>query len=58
MFLESHFDVDLPQDLMRLISLIHSLEASDPDLIPKNTRNVLHDTGTISLVMQAVNARP
>jgi hypothetical protein len=58
MFLESQFDVDLPQDLMRLISLIDSLETSDPTLIPKNTRNVLHDTGIISLVMQTVKAGP
>jgi glycosyltransferase A (GT-A) superfamily protein (DUF2064 family) len=57
MFLESQFDVDLPEDLMRLIGLIDSLEASDADSIPKNTRNVLHDTGIISLVMQTVNAR-
>jgi glycosyltransferase A (GT-A) superfamily protein (DUF2064 family) len=56
MFLESQFDVDLPQDLMKLIRLIESLEASDADLIPKNTRNVLHDMGIISLVMQTVNA--
>jgi len=57
MSLESQFDVDLPEDLMRLIRLIDSLEASDADLIPKNTRNALHDTGIISLVMQTVNAR-
>ncbi len=52
MFLEPQFDVDSPQDLVRLISLIDSLEVSDPDLIPKNTRNVLHDLGIISLAMQ------
>jgi glycosyltransferase A (GT-A) superfamily protein (DUF2064 family) len=56
LFLESQFDVDLPEDLMRLIRLIDRLESSDADLIPKNTRNVLHDTGIISLVMQTVNA--
>ncbi len=56
-FVESQFDVDLPQDLMKLIRLIDSLEASDADLIPKNTRNVLHDMGIISLVMQTENAR-
>jgi glycosyltransferase A (GT-A) superfamily protein (DUF2064 family) len=55
MFLESQFDVDSPQDLMRLIRLIDSLKASDVDLVPKNTRNVLHDWGIISLVMQTAN---
>jgi len=57
MFLEFQFDVDLPQDLMNLIRFIDNLENSDADLIPKNTRNVLHDLGIVSLGMQTVNAR-
>jgi hypothetical protein len=52
MFLESQFDVDSPQDLIRLIRLIDNLNASDHDLLPKNTRSVLHDLGIVSLVMQ------
>jgi uncharacterized protein len=58
MLLEPQFDVDLPEDLMRLIRLIDSLETSDSDLISKNTRTVLHDTGILSLVMQTVRTRP
>jgi glycosyltransferase A (GT-A) superfamily protein (DUF2064 family) len=57
-FLESQFDVDLPQDLMMLIRLIDRLEASDADLVPKNTRNALHDMGILSSVLQTVKARP
>ncbi len=54
-FLESQFDVDMPQDLMKLIMLIDSLEDSGADWIPKNTRNVLRDLRITSLVMQKEN---
>ena len=55
MFLEPQFDVDSPQDLMNLIRLIESLEVSNADFIPKNTRYVLHDLRISSLLMQTEN---
>lgn len=57
MFLESQFDVDMPQDLMKLIMLIDGLEDSGADWIPKNTRNVLHEMEIISLMTQTENLR-
>lgn len=51
-FLEPQFDVDTPKDLMKLITLINELEYSGADWIPAKTRNVLHDMGIVSLIMQ------
>ncbi len=55
MYLEPQFDVDMPQDLMKLIVLIDSLENSGADWIPENTRNVLRDLRITSSVMQKEN---
>ena len=52
-FLAPQFDIDLPQDLVSLIRLIDSLEASHADWIPKNTQNVLNDMA--SMMMKTAN---
>ncbi len=51
-FLEPQFDVDMPEDLMKLITLINGLEDSGADWIPEKTRNVLREMGIASLIMQ------
>jgi glycosyltransferase A (GT-A) superfamily protein (DUF2064 family) len=50
MFLQEQFDVDCPQDLMKLIHLINHLQASGADWIPQNTRRVLNDEEIIPLM--------
>lgn len=52
-FVTPQFDVDLPQDLVTLIRLIDSLEASHAAWIPRNTQNVLN--GMASMMMKTVN---
>ncbi len=47
--LEPHFDVDLPKDLAKLMSLIDNLERDHADWIPVNTRNLLHSRSFISV---------
>jgi len=51
-FLEPHFDVDLPEDLMRLIQLIGDLERTGADWIPRNTWNLLHSKSLISMAVR------
>ena len=46
--LELCFDVDLPEDLMKLIMFIDILEAVGAKWIPRNTRNILRDHGIVS----------
>jgi len=55
--LQKQFDVDSPQDLMKLISLIDQLQASCAEWVPENTRKVLHDEGIIPLIVQMENAQ-
>jgi len=56
-FLEKQFDVDSPQDLMKLIRLMDHLHATCADWAPENTRKVLHDEEIIPLVVQIENAQ-
>jgi hypothetical protein len=56
-FLQKQFDVDSPQDLMKLIRLIDHLHASCADWIPENTREVLHNERIISLLVQLENTQ-
>lgn len=56
-FVQEQFDVDCPQDLMKLIHLINHLQASHADWIPQNTRKVLHDEEIIPLMVKLENAQ-
>lgn len=46
--LELCFDVDLPEDLMKLIMFIDILEAVGAKWIPRNTRNIIQDREIVS----------
>jgi glycosyltransferase A (GT-A) superfamily protein (DUF2064 family) len=48
--LEPQFDVDLPEDLVRLSRLIDKLERSRADWIPKNTRDLLRSQLFLSMI--------
>ena len=50
--LQPHFDVDLLEDLVKLIRLIDNLERSRADWIPKNTRDLLRSQPFISTTIQ------
>lgn len=51
-FLEPHFDVDLPEDLVKLIHVIVDLERTGADWIPRNTLNLLRCKSLISMAVR------
>ena len=51
-FLEPHFDVDFPEDLVRLTQVISELERTGAAWIPKNTWDLLRSESLISLAVR------